>query len=71
MSQKLYGNNISPSCSYCKFGTLSESKEVILCEKKGITAKNFSCRKFKYDPLRRIPKKQEEIPQYNKEDFEI
>jgi hypothetical protein len=70
MSRKLYGKDIKPACGYCKFGTLSESKDSILCRKKGVTDINYHCIRFKYDPLRRIPKTQEP-PKFDEKSFAI
>lgn len=67
----LFNKNIEPSCSYCKFGKLSSDSNKILCNKKGIVELSDSCKKFKYEPLKRIPTKQKLLPKYKKSDFEI
>ena len=55
MAKKSYfGNRISPSCSYCLFGNRSREGNKVLCEK------------WVYDPIKRVPKKQLNIP--NQED---
>ena len=68
---KLYGKNIDSACEYCRYGKLSSEKDVVLCVKKGIVSVGFSCSKFKYDPLKRIPKRRPPMPQYSPEDFEL
>lgn len=61
-SGKYFGNTIEPSCSYCEFGRKAKHSSQILCEKKGIVDPNFSCPKFVYSPLKRVPVKQLNIP---------
>ncbi|MBP3411817.1 MAG: hypothetical protein J6K89_01005 [Oscillospiraceae bacterium] len=52
----LFRKNIEKSCSYCVYaGKMNE--DAYLCTKKGVVAPEHHCRKFKYDPLKRIPVK--------------
>jgi hypothetical protein len=37
-----------PRCEYCVIGKLSADGENILCPKKGVMNKDFSCKKFRY-----------------------
>ena len=62
---------ISPSCSYCAYGKLSPDGETVLCKKKGVVEKDFACRKFQYDVLKRQPKRPIELEKYNPEDFSL
>ena len=67
MAKKSYfGNRISPSCSYCLFGNRSREGNKVLCEKQGLVDADYSCKKWVYDPIKRVPKKQLNIP--NQED---
>jgi hypothetical protein len=50
----LFFKKIEPRCDYCERGTLLSGQKV-LCIKKGITKPEGHCRKFRYDPLKRIP----------------
>lgn len=67
----LFNKNIEPSCSYCKFGKYSVDNDKILCNKKGVLEVYDSCWRFKYDPLKRIPKQQLVLPKFDKSDFEL
>lgn len=69
MKRKVLGN-ITPKCEYCKFGNAS-GDNTILCIKKGILDKDSSCKKFSYDPLKRVPEKKAELPEYSASDFEL
>lgn len=58
----LFKQDIDPMCSYCSHGKpLSEME--IACPKKGVQKAMDSCKKFRYDPLKRIP------PRAQKMDF--
>ena len=52
----LFEKDMEPRCAYCKRGVELEENE-ILCSRKGIVSPMGSCRKFKYDPLKRVPPK--------------
>lgn len=54
----LFSRLLDPSCSYCRFGRPIGGGE-IACVKRGITSENGHCRKFKYDPLRRVPERRQ------------
>jgi len=71
MRRKLYGNNIDPSCEFCVHGRRSSDGKAILCPKKGVMPLYHHCRKFVYDPLKRMPKRPPDISKYQESDFEI
>lgn len=52
----LFQKNIEPRCAYCKKG-ISLDDEQILCSRKGVVNPGGACRRFRYDPLKRVPKK--------------
>lgn len=70
MRQKVFGN-VEPKCEYCAVGTITPTGKNVLCPKKGVLAPDFSCKKFKYDPLKRVPKKMPELPKFDAEDFAL
>ncbi len=52
----MFEKDIEPRCGYCQRGTpLDDGK--VMCVKKGIVAASGSCRRFRYDPLKRVPPK--------------
>ena len=71
MGKKLFGNNIEPSCQTCSLGRPAPDEIMILCRRFGPVAPSYRCLRYKYDPLRRIPKKQPKLPEYSPEDFQI
>lgn len=70
-SGSLFGNNIEPACAHCRHGRPSPDQVMILCHKYGPVAPYYKCKKFEYDPLKRIPKRRPPIPAHNPEDFEL
>lgn len=55
--KKLFGNNIKPSCKYCELGKQGDG-DTIECSKFGAVKAYDSCKKFVYNPLKRVPKKE-------------
>ncbi|MDF2567562.1 MAG: hypothetical protein K0R90_1018 [Oscillospiraceae bacterium] len=71
MAKKLFGNHIEPACEYCEHGKKTRDGQMVLCERKGVVAPYFCCRKFLYAPLKRVPKTTPALPKYDKEQFEL
>lgn len=71
MRRKLYGNNIQPSCEHCQHGRRSSDGKAILCPKKGVMPLYHHCRRFSYDPLKRIPFRQPALSPHEKEEFRL
>lgn len=70
MKKKIIGN-VEPKCEYCKFGIEGADKKSILCPKKGVLDKDDHCKKFEYDPLKRVPRKAPTLMEFSEEDFEL
>ena len=68
----LFRKKIEKSCSYCRFGTMLEDG-LALCTKRGVVSADRKCRKFRYDPLKRVPAKPKalDFAKYNNEDFTL
>lgn len=69
-NDQLFGNKIHPACQYCT-EAMQQMKENVLCIKKGIVSPNYSCKKFVYDPLKRIPPRPQSLYRYEAQDFSI
>ena len=68
---ELFGKNIDPACTYCEHSTPTENPAVLRCAHKGKVDAAASCRRFSYDPLRRVPTRQVVLPQYSAEEFKL
>ena len=58
MKKKIFSQyDITKSCAFCEFAskTLDESK--MLCKKKGVVDAEYSCLAFRYDLMKRAPKR--------------
>ncbi len=55
---KYFDKNMTPKCDYCHYGKRAKDGNKVLCEKRGLVDASFSCGKFSYSPLKRIPVKQ-------------
>ena len=68
----LFRKKIQKSCAYCTYGTKLNDEQV-LCIKKGVVSIEGKCRKFTYDPCKRIPAKPKalDFEKYNEEDFSL
>ena len=68
----LFRKKIERSCIYCANGTMIDDEQV-LCVKKGVVPVDGKCRKFDYDPCKRIPAKPKalDFQKYEKEDYSL
>jgi hypothetical protein len=68
----LFRKNMEPRCAYCRFSAPAETGTVI-CKKRGIRDETDHCRRFRYDPLRRVPPKPltVDFSKYDDRDFSL
>lgn len=68
----LFRKKMERSCSYCRRGTKLDDNTV-LCAKKGLQSADSQCSRFRYDPIKRIPKKARalDFSKYDNEDFSL
>ena len=66
----LFRKRIPRSCQYCMYSA-GLDEERLLCTKRGIVSIDHQCRKFRYDPTKRIPLKAKapDFSQYDETDF--
>ena len=72
MITMLFRKKIEPACGYCLYGARLE-EDLILCSKKGMKTPCDKCRKFQYDPTKRIPQKEKalDFSKYDDQDFSL
>lgn len=68
----LFRKRIEKSCAYCIHST-KLSEDQALCVKRGIVSICGKCRKFSYDPCKRIPVKAKalDFQKYDQEDYSL
>ena len=64
----LFRKRIPRSCQYCEYSAELD-EERLLCTRRVIVSIDHKCRKFRYDPLKRIPFRQPRLQKYKPEDF--
>lgn len=71
MKKTLFGKNVSPKCIYCETGIVTDDGKSVLCKKKGVMQPDSFCRKFRYDPLKRVPETAKLNTDFSEEDFAL
>ncbi|MCM1544639.1 MAG: hypothetical protein NC110_05000 [Ruminococcus sp.] len=72
LRQKMLNKNSGDArCACCLNGHIPKDKSSVLCKYKGITNPDDSCKKFKYDPLKRVPMKMKISTDFSEEDFKL
>lgn len=71
MALKGFDKKLQKSCMWCVYGTKSDYSDEIFCKKHGVTTRADACRRYKYDPLKRVPKSVKPSENYTAEDFSI
>ena len=68
----LFRKKMERCCSYCAHGTKIDEEQV-LCVKRGVVSACGQCRKFAFDPCKRIPPKPKALDfrKYDNEDFSL
>lgn len=68
----LFRKKIQRSCQYCANGTMLEENQ-FLCSRRGMVFTTEGCRKFRYDPCKRIPSKPKALDfrKYDEHDFSL
>ena len=58
----LFRKKIDRYCTYCQFsGKVDE--ESVICQFCGIVPCTHHCRRFRYDPLKRVPERPRPLPE--------
>lgn len=70
--EMLFRKKIERSCSYCAYSAKLDDTD-ILCSKRGLKQVGDSCRKFRYDPCKRVPFKAKamDFSQFKDSDFSL
>ncbi len=53
--------DICKMCEFCRYASEIAGAAEMLCEKRGVVAREFKCRLFVYDPLKRVPRRLPEL----------
>lgn len=62
----IYRECENPKCFFCAYSSKLAATEDMICTKAGIVSQDSICKKFRYDPQKRIPKR---VQKLNKDKF--
>ncbi len=71
MKKTILAGDVSPKCAYCRHCIPTADSSISLCEKKGVVDPAGACKKFLYDPLKRIPEKPVREQLFSDRDFSL
>lgn len=72
LTLKLFKGKIEPRCALCEYAEITDGGNVVLCRKVGgVMLPESKCRKYKYDPLKRVPRTFVFTGDFTKDDFDI
>jgi len=68
----LFRKKMPRSCLYCEYSTKLDENQM-LCTKQGVVSMYYECRKFRYDPFKRIPRRPQapDFSKYENDDFSL
>ena len=72
VGRMLFRKKIERNCSYCAFGAKID-EDAVMCKKCGVVPTEHQCRRFRYDPLKRVPvsPKQQDFSKYENRDYSL
>lgn len=50
-------------CAFCELATPLCNNDTVLCRINGVVTRDHKCKRFVYDPLKRIPPKAQTLPE--------
>ena len=58
----LYRPSVPKSCATCAHATRL-SEQDMLCRRHGVVYEGYKCRRYVYDPIKRVPQRMPPVPQ--------
>lgn len=71
MAKPLFPQKAFQACKNCVLGRPSFDGKRILCIRRGVVDPDYSCRKYKYNPLKRIPRRNPILPTFDRDEFKL
>lgn len=69
--KKMFNKDIVKKCAHCQNSLPLSNSDEMACKIRGIVNSDDLCRKYKYDPLKRVPNAQKIADDYSTDDFEL
>ena len=67
----IFGKDIAKYCAFCEYSSDLKTNDEMVCIHRGIVDKAFTCKKFKYDPLKREPVSKPKLKEYSDKTFSL
>ena len=67
----LFPKKAYTACANCRHGRKTSDGQKVLCMRNGIVDPDYSCRKYQYDPIKRVPKRRPALPAFSPEEFKL
>lgn len=62
-------SDLPRACEFCEHATIIHDDANVLCERHGIVSREYACKRFSYDPLKRVPRALPTLPKLSEEDL--
>ncbi len=69
--KKMFNKDVTKKCAHCLHSTPLAGGDEMACKIKGIVGFDDLCKKYQYDPLKRVPKAQKLEEDYHPDNFEL
>lgn len=69
--KKMFNKDLTKKCAHCSHSTPLANSNEMACKIKGIVGLDDLCRKYQYDPLKRVPKPQKLEENYLPDNFTL
>ena len=71
MQRREFSNDSARVCANCEKASLLVDGDSVLCSKNGVVPAGETCRKYKYDPLKRRPAPAQPLPEVDSADLSL
>lgn len=69
--KSIFSEKQEKKCETCIFSAFNADADKLLCEKKGLVDRHSKCFRYRYDPFKRVPKKDPSLPKMEEKDFSL
>lgn len=69
--KSLFAGDNPRCCACCLRGKTAPQSGMILCPRRGVVPESYFCKKYRYDPLKRVPRRAPELPSFSPDDFRL
>lgn len=69
--QRILGGAIEPNCRYCRYNSADEHDPDDQVKCPNYTEGAECCRRYEYDPTKRVPKNTPRLGNYTQDDFSL